>query len=154
MPKTVHVILDKEGDGKAFDAALKGTMPCIGDPKIITKAKGTKEGQPIVMITFYTELHPQLPPDRAQVVMTARAFLMAAQAILGAHPDIPGVQERLWPKGAPGSTICGHHKGVGWTAALVEKVYLITVEGSQGVSLAFTEDEVRALAELHIDEKY
>lgn len=147
MAEKLRLILDQDGRGREFDEWLGGTLPDLGDPVFVTKSNGTEGGQPIVMITF-TVRCPDGSFRRAQTVMTARLFLQAAEGVLGAHPDCG---KRLFPEQPAGTTIEGKHRGVGWSALRVDQCYIVSAEGSSGISLGFTEAEVEPLAQAAID---
>lgn len=141
----IKIVLDQDGDGKKFDAALRrqGTLPDDGRVEVVTKSDGTLNGQAIVLITFGVEC-PDGAIRRAQTVLTAREFLAAADAVRGCHPPAAGPAPRA-------SGIEGVHRGVGYSAMLVERVYLIRVEGSDSLSLAFHDAEARKVAEAAVN---
>ena len=69
-----------DGTGRAFDDALKDTLPDGGDLQIITKDAGTVNGNPVAILTFTVEL-PDGTFRKAQTVTTV-ALLMGTLAIL------------------------------------------------------------------------
>lgn len=82
------IITLDDGTGKAFDDALKdNTLQDYGDVRLITKDNATTEGNPAIMITFGV-LQTNGIAKKAQVVTTAKLFLMAAKAIKNKYPDL------------------------------------------------------------------
>lgn len=143
----IHLMLDQDGNGKDFDRELQNTLPDGGDLKVITKSNGTKTGQAVVMLKFSVQL-PGGAIRHAQTVVTARLFIDAAAAVAGCHPQS---DERRWPKEQPGHKITGKHRNVGYDAVLFEKMYLVHVEGLEGISFAGSEDDATAVAHGLID---
>ena len=85
--ENVTIILD-DGTGTEFDSRVRGdaVLPDCGDLEVVTKTQGTKQGRPIVMLTF----HVMTPVGkfRAQTVTTARMLVCAARAIMGKYPNL------------------------------------------------------------------
>lgn len=138
----LDIKVDKEGNGSAYDAALRKVRGGIHTKwKIITKKKGTTSGNPLVMIQIGDET----------AVVTARQFLEAAAMIGGAHL---GCGERSWPdpEKMAGMTISGFHRGVKWTGLLIDRMYLVTAESAKGkLSLAGDEKSAKGCGESLID---
>ena len=145
----IHIKLDKDANGEEFDRALKNTLPDTGDVSVITKSDGTPKHRAIVLIKFPCQL-PDGTLAMAQTVMTAREFLGAANVIRGAHP---GTEERDYSDEKVGHTVSGMHSGIGYNAVMIERVYMISIEGFEGIAIAATEDEVRAVAKQTIEEQ-
>lgn len=143
----VRVLLDQDGHGKAFEAAMRNQIQIGDEVLFITTSKGTKDGQPSVMVMFKCQL-----PDESWIlvraIMTGREFSGAADAICGAHP---GLSERVDSTEFHQKNVVGQHEGVGYNAVFLEEVYLITVEGCEGILIASNEDELHAMAEQAID---
>ncbi len=135
---SIDLSLDQDGSGEKYDRELRRTRAIHTSCRIITKANGTVEGRAIVMLVA----------GDTHIVLTARNFMDAAYAILGAHP---GSTERSFPGTESGAMLSGVHRGVGWQAVHMEHIYVVTVEGSPGVSLAGDEATAKGLAEATID---
>ena len=143
----LKLILDQDGSGEDFDRLLKNTFTTTGNPAIITKAKGTEKGKAAVMITFPIAIGAGIA-GRACVVMTARELVRAAEAVAAVHPESLSGKAAAEPVGTIKD---GVHRGRVWNAALVEKVYLVRVEGSDMVSFAFNEEELLGVAQASVD---
>lgn len=142
----IEITLDQDGSGRAFDAALQDTLPSGNHTRIITKSQGTAGGNPIVLIGFDVQVDGRR--YRAQQIVTAREFLRAAVAIAACHPGLDGP---LTPDAPVGHKLSAKHRGVGYDAILVERVYLVSIEGGRGLVVASNELEVHALAQHAID---
>lgn len=141
--------LDQDGDGKEYQAALRGrdVLPSGENVSVITTAKGTVGGQACVLVTFDVQM-PGGTIRKAQYTFTQKELLAAADAVRAAHP----LPEDLGKPEAPAGTIIRKfHDGVGWNALLVEKCYIITVEGRNEISLAFTDAEVEPVGRAAVD---
>lgn len=81
----VQIILD-DGTGSDFDKSIRGdnVLQDDGKLKIITKEKGTVEGNPIVALVFNVAL-PDGSIKTVQTVTTVRMFQQAAAAMTGRY---------------------------------------------------------------------
>ncbi len=70
----------KLDDSKEFDKILSDSLPDDGNIKIITKDDGTKQGLPIVMITFQVQLTEQKIVN-VQSVTTMKLFLATSRIL-------------------------------------------------------------------------
>ena len=144
---SVRVLLDRDSEGQAFEAAMRNQVKVGDEVLFITKSKGTKEGQPAVMVMFKCQL-----PDESWIlvraIMTGREFSGVADAVCGAHP---GLSERVDSKETSRGSFVSKYDGVGYNAVFLEEVYLVHVEGSEGILIASTADEVHAMAKHEID---
>ena len=147
MTQQTRIILDQDGTGADFDAALQGTLQDYGNAVFISKANGTESGLPAVLIGFTVRL-PDGTDRRVQTVVTGRILVAVAQALCGANPSL-GRPPLLGAK--PGESRHGIHAGVGWDAICVEKCWLITTEKSDRVGFAFEDAEVESVARGIID---
>lgn len=75
----IEVLLD-DGTGRAFDAALQGTLPEAGDLCIITKDRATEGGNPGALLTFTVGL-PDGKFARAQAVATVKNLILALDVL-------------------------------------------------------------------------
>jgi hypothetical protein len=78
-------IQTKMNDAARFDAVLKESLADGGDLEIVTKDGATESGRAGVMLTFSVQL-PDGSLARAQTVVTARLFLMAALIVATKYP--------------------------------------------------------------------
>ncbi len=142
--------MDVEANGMTYDAEVRGegVLPSGESVLIVTKSKGTEGGQAVVLVKFDVQL-PDGTIAKAQYTFTAREFISAAQAVQGAHPQPADLDKP--PTAKPGTVIQKFHRGVGWTALMVEKAYLISVEGRREVSIAFSDEEMLKMGPLAVD---
>lgn len=148
--EVVKTILD-DGSGKAFDAALRGTLRDGGDLQIITKNDGTRDGHPCLMLTFSVQL-PDGTIRQVQTVTTVRNFLASAGAVAGRYQ---AENDRLFPKpeAKDGDTLTGNHLGMKWEAKLMERFYIVAVEGLPGaMGIAGDETSAKGLGENFINQ--
>jgi len=82
-------IVPDDGSGRAFDTLLKapGLLKDMGDLHVVVKANGTRQGRPIVMLTF-TVVLPDGTRAPVQTVTTLRNFLNAAQILRAKYPSL------------------------------------------------------------------
>lgn len=80
------VTLD-DGTGKAYDEALKDSLPEGGDLKAITKNDGTVQGNPIVLLTFTVQM-PDGTIRKAQAATSVKLFLFAARLMAAKYGDL------------------------------------------------------------------
>ncbi len=85
MNSMISLIL---GNDAAFDEAVHGdgAIPDNGDLKLITKDKGTEEGNPIACLTFTVQVDGK--PYRAQTVLTVRTLQCALAGLRGRYGDV------------------------------------------------------------------
>ena len=77
----VRVVLDNDAE---YDDAVGRGLPECGDLEIITKDKGTRDGNPVAVITFSVRL-PDGSSARAQAVTTVNNLQMALGALDGRY---------------------------------------------------------------------
>lgn len=146
MAQGVKIKLD-DGTGKEYERMLKTSFLDSENPgegiTIVSKTDGTSNGLPIVGIHSYAVI-PNPPHEQQEfpasipvmAVMTGKLFIMAAVALMGAHPSLKDEFEKMFqmPDVGQFAPIEGKHQGVGYTA-IPFAGYVITVEGAKEVSL-------------------
>lgn len=143
----IRLMMDDAGTGAEFDRELQWTLPCGEDVSVISKANATREGRAAVLVKFPVQLPDGRVAD-AQYVFTAREFVSAADAVAATHPS---TRDKIEPQAPPGTVIHKFHRGVGYNAVCVKKVYIVNIEGRPGISLAWDEAEVKAIGEKMVD---
>lgn len=142
----INVILN---DADTFDEVVHKSLTEFGDLAIVTKDNATKEGNPAAVITFMV-LDRKGRRDRAQAVVTVRNLLDALFAVYGRYEYLT---ERKPADFKPGDIVRGSHRGFAWDAAGMKEVFLITIEGAEGIiGIGGDRANAKAVAEGLIDQ--
>ena len=130
-------------DPNQFDQIVRGSLPDCGEEHlgVLVKENATPGGHPAACITFVSMT--ENGPRRVQIVVTVRLLLNVLVALRGKFAYLEEPMEL--PAKSP-LQLSGHFAGVGWNAVIVDRVYLVAVEGNP-IGLAKSEAEARAVAE-------
>lgn len=131
-PSRCSVVLDN-GTGVEFDRVVAAGHRIHNDWKLVVKENATEAGKPAVAIAVGNQV----------LVVTVRNFLEAAAVLQG---KFPSASDRAMPTLPAGSVLEGNHAGKNWRAILVEKIYIVQVDGAEGISLAGDEQNAELLA--------
>ena len=131
-------------DPAQFDAIVQRSLPDCGEEHfgVLIKEDATSGGHPAACISFVSMTDNG--PRRVQIVVTMRLLLNLLTALRKKYAYLEDAMEM--PANSP-NQISGHFSGIGWNAVIVDRVYLVAIEGAPWVGLAKSEGEARAVAE-------
>ena len=135
------------GDAKTFDKSVSRGLAEGGDLTIVTKDNATQKGNPAACITFTVRTRDGRI-DRAQAVVTVRNLLDALHSLMGRYSHLANATPH---DGKPGERLSGHHRGIGFDAASMKEVWLISIEEFNGIAIGKSRDEAQAVARTLID---
>lgn len=151
----IKIKTDTDG-GKTFRRALKGTTGNADlekhEVEVYTLGNATESGMPIVMFKTKTKM-PNGETKPIQITLTARSLLRAVAMIKGHHPEC--TDERTeFPVETPGHEIKEEYRGIKYGGVLMQEMYMMHTEVTDGVLIAGSEKEVESIAKHVIDQHY